>query len=32
MGAMKEVGRIGIRALIYFEVVSTIALILAWSS
>ena len=28
MGAMKEVGRIGIRALIYFEVVSTIALIL----
>ncbi|MEO8260407.1 MAG: dicarboxylate/amino acid:cation symporter [Acidobacteriota bacterium] len=28
MGAMKEVGRIGIRALIYFEVVSTVALIL----
>jgi aerobic C4-dicarboxylate transport protein len=28
MGAMKEVGRIGIRALIYFEVVSTIALVL----
>jgi aerobic C4-dicarboxylate transport protein len=28
MGAMKEVGRIGIRALIYFEVVSTLALIL----
>ena len=26
MGAMKEVGRIGVRALIYFEVVSTIAL------
>src|SRR6187551_3573574 len=25
-GAMKEVGRIGVRALIYFEVVSTIAL------
>jgi aerobic C4-dicarboxylate transport protein len=28
MGAMKEVGRIGIRALIYFEVVSTLALVL----
>jgi aerobic C4-dicarboxylate transport protein len=28
MGAMKEVGRIGVRALIYFEVVSTIALVL----
>ena len=28
MGAMKEVGRIGIRALVYFEVISTIALIL----
>lgn len=28
MGAMKEVGRIGLRALIYFEVVSTIALVL----
>src|SRR5436190_18904961 len=26
MGAMKDVGRIGLRALIYFEVVSTIAL------
>lgn len=26
MGAMKDVGRIGIRALVYFEVVSTIAL------
>jgi aerobic C4-dicarboxylate transport protein len=26
MGAMKDVGRIGIRALLYFEVVSTIAL------
>jgi aerobic C4-dicarboxylate transport protein len=26
MGAMKEVGRIGIRALVYFEVVSTLAL------
>ena len=28
MGAMKEVGRIGVRALIYFEVVSTVSLIL----
>ena len=28
MGAMKDVGRIGIRALIYFEVVSTFALII----
>jgi aerobic C4-dicarboxylate transport protein len=28
MGDMKEVGRIGLRALIYFEVVSTIALII----
>src|SRR3977135_3233075 len=28
MGAMKEVGRIGIRALIYFEAVSTIALVI----
>jgi len=28
MGAMKEVGRIGLRALIYFEVVSTLALII----
>ena len=28
MGAMKEVGRIGIRALLYFEVVSTVALII----
>jgi len=28
MGAMKEVGRIGIRALIYFEVVSTLALVI----
>jgi aerobic C4-dicarboxylate transport protein len=26
MGAMKEVGRIGLRALIYFEVISTLAL------
>jgi aerobic C4-dicarboxylate transport protein len=26
MGAMKEVGRIGLRALVYFEVVSTLAL------
>src|SRR5437016_3694020 len=28
MGAMKDVGRIGIRALVYFEVVSTLALVL----
>ena len=28
MGDMKEVGRIGLRALLYFEVVSTIALII----
>src|SRR6201989_2828231 len=28
MGAMKEVGRIGIRALIYFETVSTLALVI----
>ena len=28
MGAMKEVGRIGIRALLYFEVVSTLALVI----
>ncbi len=28
MGAMKEVGRIGLRALVYFEVVSTIALVI----
>jgi aerobic C4-dicarboxylate transport protein len=28
MGDMKEVGRIGLRALIYFEVVSTIALVI----
>src|SRR5262247_4392755 len=28
MGAMKDVGRIGLRALIYFEVVSTIALVI----
>jgi len=28
MGAMKEVGRIGIRALLYFEVVSSIALLI----
>jgi aerobic C4-dicarboxylate transport protein len=27
-GAMKEVGRIGVRALLYFEVVSTIALVI----
>lgn len=28
MGAMKDVGRIGLRALLYFEVVSTVALII----
>src|SRR4026209_2009301 len=28
MGAMKEVGRIGLRALIYFEAVSTLALVI----
>src|SRR5512138_3804392 len=28
MGAMREVGRIGIRTLIYFEVVSTLALVI----
>src|SRR3954469_1186214 len=28
MGAMKDVGRIGIRALVYFEVVSTLALVI----
>ena len=28
MGAMKEVGRIGLRALLYFEVVSTLALVI----
>jgi len=28
MGAMKDVGRIGLRALVYFEVVSTIALVI----
>ena len=28
MGAMKEVGRIGMRALVYFEVVSTLALVI----
>jgi aerobic C4-dicarboxylate transport protein len=28
MGAMKEVGRIGIRALLYFEAVSTVALVI----
>ncbi|RYE91584.1 MAG: cation:dicarboxylase symporter family transporter, partial [Oxalobacteraceae bacterium] len=28
MGNMKEVGRIGVRALIYFEVVSTLALVI----
>ena len=32
MGAMKEVGRIGLRALLYFEVVSTLALVIGWSS
>ena len=28
MGAMKDVGRIGLRAFIYFEVVSTLALVI----
>src|SRR3954469_23293139 len=28
MGAMKDVGRIGFRALLYFEIVSTLALII----
>src|ERR1700704_5250857 len=28
MGAMKEVGRIGVRALVYFEVMSTLALVI----
>ena len=28
MGAMKEVGRIGLRALLYFEVVPTVALVI----
>src|SRR6476646_5342281 len=28
MGAMREVGRIGLRALVYFEVVSTLALLI----
>jgi aerobic C4-dicarboxylate transport protein len=28
MGNIKEVGRIGVRALLYFEVVSTLALII----
>ena len=28
MGAMKDVGRIGLRALVYFEAVSTIALVI----
>ena len=28
MGAMKDVGRIGLRALVYFEVVSTLALVI----
>src|SRR5436305_8087756 len=28
MGAMREVGRIGLRALIYFEVVSTLSLVI----
>jgi aerobic C4-dicarboxylate transport protein len=28
MGAMKEVGRIGLRAIVYFEVVSTLALVI----
>jgi aerobic C4-dicarboxylate transport protein len=30
MGSMRKVGRVGGRALIYFEVVSTIALLLGW--
>ena len=32
MGAMKDVGRIGLRALVYFEVVSTLALVIGSSS
>ena len=32
MGAMKDVGRIGLRALVYFEVVSTLAWSSGWSS
>src|SRR5881275_792159 len=28
MGAMKDVGRIGLRALLYFEAVSTVALVI----
>ncbi|WP_254518486.1 cation:dicarboxylate symporter family transporter, partial [Salmonella enterica] len=28
MGSIKEVGRIGVKALIYFEILSTIALVL----
>ena len=32
MGDMKKVGRVGLKALIYFEVVSTLALASAWSS
>jgi aerobic C4-dicarboxylate transport protein len=28
MGSMKEVGRIGVRALVYFEIVSTLALVI----
>jgi Na+/H+-dicarboxylate symporter len=28
MGAMRDVGRIGIRTLVYFEVVSTLALVI----
>src|SRR5262249_61295859 len=28
MGAMRDVGRIGFRALVYFEVVSTVALVI----
>lgn len=30
IGDMKEVGRIGLKSLIYFEVLSTIALLLGW--
>src|SRR5262245_15435746 len=28
MGAMKDVGRIGLRAIVYFEIVSTLALVI----
>ena len=29
MGDLREVGRVGIKALVYFEVVSTLALLMA---